>query len=166
MAAFLERLGRRPGQRDPAPGDGRPAGEAAHPADPLHPAGLPADPPDAAEPPTRRSRPVAASSSSPAASAYDRSGGHAAIRATLHDGIKLPRAFRAPGFKTDLFDATDLAACRMYRTAGEVWLGLAKNAGEALAAPAMIVPMTPILLGGQVLPVILLALALSSWPHP
>ena len=76
------------------------------------------------------------------AEAYHRCGGHAAIRDTLHDGIKLPRAFRAAGFKTDLFDATDLATCRMYRTAREVWLGLAKNAGEALAAPAMIVPMT------------------------
>ena len=54
----------------------------------------------------------------------------------------------------------------MYRTAGEVWFGLAKNAGEALASPALIGPMTAILLGGQVLPVILLALALSSWPHP
>ena len=58
----------------------------------------------------------------------------------FHDGIKLPRAFRAAGFKTDLFDATDLATCRMYRNAREVWYGLAKNAGEALAAPGMIVP--------------------------
>jgi len=99
------------------------------------------------------------------ASAYHRCGGHAAIRDTLHDGIKLPRAFRASGFKTDLFDATDVATCRMYRTALEVWFGLAKNAGEALAAPAMIGPMTAILLGGQVLPVILLALGLVSWPH-
>ena len=53
----------------------------------------------------------------------------------------------------------------MYRTAREVWFGLAKNAGEALAAPAMIGPMTLMLLGGQVLPLILLALGLSSWPH-
>ncbi len=86
------------------------------------------------------------------AQAYHRCGGHAAIRDTLHDGLKLPRAFRVAGFKTDLFDATDLATCRMYRTAGEVWFGLAKNAGEALAAPAMIGPMTAVLLGGQVLP--------------
>ncbi|MGZ3318989.1 MAG: hypothetical protein ACXU95_17050, partial [Isosphaeraceae bacterium] len=53
-----------------------------------------------------------------------------------------------------------------YRTAGEVWFGLAKNAGEALAAPAMIGPMTAVLLGGQVLPVILLLLGLRSWPEP
>jgi len=100
------------------------------------------------------------------AQAYHRSGGHSVIRETLHDGLKLPRAFRLAGFKTDLFDATDLATCRMYRTAHDVWFGLAKNAGEALAAPAMIGLMTAILFGGQVLPVILLSLCLCSWPEP
>ena len=93
-------------------------------------------------------------------------GGHAAIRATLHDGIKLPRAYRAAGLKTDLFDATDLATCRMYRSAADLWHGLAKNATEALAAPALIVPATLLLLGGQVLPLLLVlfgpALGLSA----
>jgi hypothetical protein len=98
--------------------------------------------------------------------AYERSSGHSAIRGTLHDGIKLPRAFRAAGFKTDLFDATDLAVCRMYRTSREVWLGLAKNAGEALASRPLIGPMTLVLLGGQVLPLVLLCLALVVWPGP
>lgn len=91
--------------------------------------------------------------------AYDRMGGHAAVRATLHDGLKLPRAYRAAGLRTDLFDATDLAACRMYRGAAALWSGLAKNATEALAAPALIVPATAVLFGGQVLPVALAALA-------
>jgi Glycosyl transferase family 2 len=100
------------------------------------------------------------------AQAYHCCGGHSVIRDSLHDGIKLPRAFRAAGFTTDLFDATDLATCRMYRTAAEVWFGLAKNACEALAAPTMIGPMTALLLGGQVLPVLLLLLALYSWPEP
>ena len=50
--------------------------------------------------------------------AYDQAGGHAAIRTTLHDGIKLPRAYRTAGLRTDLFDATELAECRMYRSAG------------------------------------------------
>ncbi|QEH38108.1 4,4'-diaponeurosporenoate glycosyltransferase [Aquisphaera giovannonii] len=98
--------------------------------------------------------------------AYRTSGGHSAVRSTLHDGLKLPRAFRAAGFSTDLFDATDLAACRMYRAPSQVWSGLAKNAREALAAPSMIVPMSTILLGGQVLPVGLLAMACLGWPRP
>jgi hypothetical protein len=92
--------------------------------------------------------------------AYERVGGHSVIRTTLHDGVRLPRAFRAAGVATDLIDATNLACCRMYRTAGEVWHGLAKNATEGLAAPGMIVPATVLLLGGQVLPVALL----SAWP--
>ena len=91
---------------------------------------------------------------------YDRMGGHSAIRASLHDGLKLPRAYRAAGLKTDLFDATDLAECRMYRSASDLCSGLAKNATEALAAPTLIVPTTVILLGGQVFPLILLVNAL------
>ncbi|MDG3003507.1 glycosyltransferase family 2 protein [Paludisphaera mucosa] len=97
---------------------------------------------------------------------YFQAGGHSAIRSTLHDGIKLPRSFRAAGLRNDLFDATDAAECRMYRTAGGVWSGLAKNAGEALAAPSLIGPMTVILLGGQVAPFFLSAGAIAAWPRP
>jgi len=93
------------------------------------------------------------------ADAYHATGGHAMIRATLHDGVKLPRLFRRTGFHTDLFDATDLASCRMYQTNGETWRGLGKNATEGLAAPGTILPMTVLLLGGQVLPLALLASA-------
>jgi len=97
--------------------------------------------------------------------AYRQTGGHAIIRATLHDGVKLPRLFRQHGFKTDLFDATDIATCRMYRTNAETWRGLGKNATEGLAAPATIIPMTALLLGGQMLPFILLAWAASLSPN-
>jgi hypothetical protein len=98
--------------------------------------------------------------------AYDQAGGHAAIRASLHDGLTLPRAYRRAGLRTDLFDATAVASCRMYRGAGELWRGLAKNATEGLARPALIGPFTVLLLGGQVLPLAVLAwalLALEPW---
>lgn len=94
------------------------------------------------------------------ARSYRQVGGHAEIRLTLHDGIKLPRLFRRHGLRTDLFDATDVAACRMYERAGEVVQGLIKNAHEALASRIMILPMTLVLFGGQVLPWLLL----STWP--
>ncbi len=91
-------------------------------------------------------------------SAYAAAGGHGAVRASLHDGLKLPRAIRAAGWRTDLFDATDLAKCRMYRNAGEVWRGLGKNAREGMATRGAIMPWTIVLLGGQVLgPVLLVA---------
>lgn len=96
--------------------------------------------------------------------AYERAGGHAAIAGSLHDGVTLARAFRAKGLSTDLFDATDTFRCRMYRSASEVWNGFAKNAHEALASPRLIVPATLLLLGGQVLPVCLLAFASSPLP--
>jgi glycosyltransferase involved in cell wall biosynthesis len=93
--------------------------------------------------------------------AYQACGGHANIRDSLHDGIQLPRLFRKAGFRTDLFDATDLATCRMFHSNGEVWRGLARNATEGLASPKMILPMTIFLLGGQVLP--FFWLTLSFW---
>ena len=55
-----------------------------------------------------------------------------------------------------MFDATDIASCRMYRSDGEVWRGLGKNATEGLAAPAVIGPMSSLLFGGQVMPFLLL----------
>jgi len=88
--------------------------------------------------------------------AYRRAGGHAAIRASLHDGITLPRAFRAAGIRTGLFDATDIAACRMYTDAAGVWEGLTKNATEGMATPVGLPIWTAILVGGQILPVVLL----------
>jgi Glycosyl transferase family 2 len=89
--------------------------------------------------------------------AYDAMGGHSAVKTTLHDGLRLPRAFRCAGLMTDLCDGTELASCRMYRGAAEVWRGLAKNATEGLGAPALIGPATVLLAGGQILPVVLVA---------
>lgn len=86
--------------------------------------------------------------------AYEAVDGHAAIRESRHDGIALPRAFRTAGHRTDLFDATDLATCRMYRSAREVRDGLAKNATEGMASPVSIVPWSIVLLGGQVAPIL------------
>lgn len=95
------------------------------------------------------------------AAAYETVGGHAAIRDRIHDGLALPRAFRKSGLRTDLFDATDVATCRMYRTNRATWRGLAKNTHEGIGAPGRIVPFTVILFGGQVVPFLLLAV--SSW---
>ena len=98
--------------------------------------------------------------------AYQRVGGHAAIKSSRHDGLMLPRAFRRAGYATDLFDATDLACCRMYRSGPEVWQGFAKNATEGMAKPLALPVWTVLLGGGHVLPfiVLLVALAAGSWP--
>lgn len=97
--------------------------------------------------------------------AYERAGGHEAIRSSRHDGVLLPREYRRAGLKTDLVDATDLASCRMYGSAGEVWTGLSKNATEGLAKPGLLSVVTVMLLTGQVAPLALapLACAAGEW---
>jgi cellulose synthase/poly-beta-1,6-N-acetylglucosamine synthase-like glycosyltransferase len=86
--------------------------------------------------------------------AYFASGGHAAIRTTRHDGLLLTQSFRHHGLRTDIFDLTALASVRMYDSPRAVWMGLAKNATEGLAAPARIVPLSLILALGQVMPIV------------
>ena len=93
--------------------------------------------------------------------AYVRAGGHAAIKASLHDGLTLPRAFRRAGSMTGLFDATPFATCRMYANAAQVWEGLCKNATEGMAKPAALPVWTCILFGGQVLPAVLMLVSPS-----
>lgn len=99
------------------------------------------------------------------AEAYFAAGGHAGIRESWHDGLRLPRAFRRAGFHTDLVDVTRLARCRMYASAREVWRGLGKNAVEGLASPRLIVPMTMVLAMGQVAPWVLLGFSLTRLPE-
>jgi hypothetical protein len=95
--------------------------------------------------------------------AYEKCGGHELVKASLHDGVTLPRAFRRHGLATDLCDATYAANCRMYRSGRDVWQGLGKNAREGLAAPRLIVPATLLLLFGQALPAPLLVYFLSRF---
>jgi hypothetical protein len=88
--------------------------------------------------------------------AYETAGGHEAFQGFRHDGLWLPRVFRRAGFKTDLFDASDLAVCRMYDRDPDLIQGFTKNATEGMATPVAIVPWTVLLVGGQVLPFLLL----------
>ena len=96
------------------------------------------------------------------------SGGHAAFRASMHDGIRMPRAFRRAGFRTDLFDGTDLVQCRMYRGLGQVWRGFAKNAYEGLGSPVLLLFVTllhgcAVLLPWLTLALGLVGVAMSPW---
>lgn len=96
---------------------------------------------------------------------YFQCGGHEKIFASRHDGIKLPKLFRTAGMNTDLFDATDIAACRMYRGYAEVTRGLLKNATEGIANKFLLLPFTILLGGAFVLPTLLLAISLAyPWP--
>jgi hypothetical protein len=91
---------------------------------------------------------------------YTAVGGHSAVKASLHDGLTLPRAYRRAGFRTDVCDATGLAVCRMYRDAAGVWFGLAKNAREGMASAGQLPVWTFLLGAGHFLPPVLLAASL------
>jgi hypothetical protein len=88
--------------------------------------------------------------------AYFATEGHSAIRATMHDGILLPRLFRQNGFYTSVFDLSQDASCRMYRGTVELWRGLTKNATEGMATILRLPLFTVILLLGQLPPLPLL----------
>lgn len=96
------------------------------------------------------------------AASYRRAGGHAAIRMSLHDGLKLPRLFRAADLKTDLVDGTSLASCEMYPGGKGLISGLLKNATEGMAQPIALPVWTVLLIGGHVAPWFLLVAALVA----
>ncbi len=86
------------------------------------------------------------------ADAYGASGGHGAFKASMHDGVMMPRAVRRAGFKTDLFDGTRLCEVRMYRGLMQVWRGFTKNAFEGLGSIGLLVFVTLVHLLAHVLP--------------
>lgn len=93
---------------------------------------------------------------------YRRAGTHEAIRASRHDGLKLPKAFRENGMLTDCVDGTDMATCRMYTNAGEVVRGLLKNANEGIANRRLLIPFTVLLGGAHLLPWVTLGYVVSQ----
>jgi len=93
---------------------------------------------------------------------YFAAGGHSAIRQTMHDGLVLPRLFRQHGHMTRLADLTQLATCRMYTNAVQVWNGLTKNATEGMATPILLPALTLLFFFGQILPLPLLAFAVAQ----
>lgn len=94
--------------------------------------------------------------------AYSAIEGHGAFRDSMHDGIMMPRAVRNAGHHSDLFDGTDLCACRMYHGLSSTWRGFAKNAYEGLGSPALLIFLTVIHALGHVGPWLILPLALLT----
>lgn len=99
------------------------------------------------------------------APAYAATGGHAAHRASVHDGLHLARAARAAGFRTHLANLTDAATCRMYPNASAAWRGFRKNAHAGMATPTALPVWSLLLFGGHVLPWILWVVGVlsSAW---
>lgn len=96
------------------------------------------------------------------AAAYRQSGGHGAVAGFMHDGMQLAKSFRRNGFRTDLVNGALLAHCRMYDNARAVFEGFAKNATEGMARPVALPVWTLLLIGGHLLPLVAVPVALVS----
>jgi hypothetical protein len=88
--------------------------------------------------------------------AYLAADGHRAVRATLHDGVKLARRMKRAGFPIGIVDGQDLATCRMYLGFRASWRGFARNAYEALGSPVALIIMATLNLAFFVLPFVAL----------
>ncbi|WP_342162336.1 glycosyltransferase [Methylobacterium sp. SD21] len=98
--------------------------------------------------------------------AYAATGGHGAVRAFLHDGVRLAPIFRRAGYHTDLVAGARIATCRMYDGFPAAWAGFSKNAHEGLAT-ARALPLWTALLGlGHLLPVLLVLAGLFGLLPP
>lgn len=67
---------------------------------------------------------------------YEATGGHAALRDSLHDGLHLARLFKHRGHRIALADLSAEISCRMYRGWKECWNGFTRNAYQAFGSYA------------------------------
>jgi hypothetical protein len=93
--------------------------------------------------------------------AYDRAGGHAAVRDEVLDDLALLRAVKRAGGRGVVVDGTDLATCRMYDGWAELRDGYTKSLWSAFGSPggaaatvgvlelAYVVPPAALLLRGS-----------------
>ena len=84
--------------------------------------------------------------------AYQRSGGHAAVRHEVLEDIAMARAVKASGGRANVTDGTELATCRMYIGRAELVDGYTKSLWAAFGSPVGSVGATGLLTFAYVLP--------------
>jgi chlorobactene glucosyltransferase len=93
-------------------------------------------------------------------SAYDAMGGHRAVAAEILEDVALARVAKREGLRLRVVDGSAFVRTRMYRSFGEIWRGLTKNAALAAGGPTLALPGAVALLGLAVAPV---AVPLAAW---
>ena len=68
-------------------------------------------------------------------SAYEKVGGHAAVRATISEDVALGRLIKSAGFRVLLMGGRNLIATRMYCGWDGLWYGIGKNLVDMLDGP-------------------------------
>lgn len=84
--------------------------------------------------------------------AYERAGGHAAVRGEVLEDVALVRAVKAAGGRGGFADGTAIATCRMYDGWGELRDGYGKSLWSAFGSPAGAAGAAALLAGLYVLP--------------
>jgi chlorobactene glucosyltransferase len=81
-------------------------------------------------------------------SAYEHTGGHAAVRASICEDLELARLFKRSGYRVQLRDGTSLLSTRMYTGWSTLWPGIAKNLTQTLGGPlkALMIPAVAVLM--------------------
>lgn len=98
-------------------------------------------------------------------------GGFAAVRDAIVDDMALTRRAKASGLRVLFADGHHLAACRMYRGAGEVWRGFSKNFYPGLGSVPLLLVVLALHVLAWVLPFVALPIALvhpgaAAWAVP
>jgi cellulose synthase/poly-beta-1,6-N-acetylglucosamine synthase-like glycosyltransferase len=78
--------------------------------------------------------------------AYDRAGGHAAVRDRVLEDIELARAVKRAGGRIALADGSALARCRMYNTWLQLFEGYSKSLWASFGSPAGAAAVVAVLL--------------------
>ncbi|PYZ98523.1 glycosyl transferase family 2 [Alteribacter lacisalsi] len=60
-------------------------------------------------------------------SAYEKAGGHKAVKSSLVEDVHLARQMKKSGYRVTLANVSDAVTCYMYETDREVWEGFSKN---------------------------------------
>jgi hypothetical protein len=84
--------------------------------------------------------------------AYDRAGGHAAVRAEVVEDVALLRAVKRAGGRGGVADGTALADCRMYGDWAELRDGYTKSLWSAFGSPAGAAGVAGLLVLGYLVP--------------
>jgi hypothetical protein len=96
--------------------------------------------------------------------AYDRAGGHAAVRNEVVEDVALARGLVRSGAHGGFVDGHAIARCRMYDGPRDVVDGYGKSLWSAFGSPAGAVSVCVMLLCLGLLPWVLVAFTPAAWP--
>lgn len=101
-------------------------------------------------------------------SAYEAIGGHAALRDSVIDDLRLALTVKRAGFRARTVLAHDRVAVRMYHGFGEIWRGFTKNVAYALggAAATAFLVLSIVWTAASILPFTILVAALGGVALP